>query len=48
MNFPEKSKDNKKARKDLSIIFHQPSLELSARGTKPHALFCLKAKEKKK
>jgi hypothetical protein len=29
------------------MICHRPSLELSTRGTKPHALFCLKAKERK-
>jgi hypothetical protein len=45
MNFLEKSKDNKNARKYLAMICHRPSLELSARGTKPHALFYLKAKE---
>jgi hypothetical protein len=44
MNFLEKSKDNKKVRKDMAMICHQPSLELSTRGTKPHALFCLKVK----
>jgi hypothetical protein len=48
MNFLEKSKDNKKVRKDLAMICHWPSLELSARGTKPHAPFYLKAKEGKK
>jgi hypothetical protein len=29
------------------MIFHRPSLELTSRGTKPHAPFCLKAKERK-
>jgi hypothetical protein len=47
MNFSEKSKDNKQVRKDLAMIYHWPSLELSARGTKPQALFCMKAKERK-
>jgi hypothetical protein len=47
MNFLEKSKDNKQARKDLVTICHRPSLHLSARGTKPHAPFCIKAKERK-
>jgi hypothetical protein len=47
MNFLEKSKDNKKVRKDMAMICHQPSLELSAHGTKPHALFCLKVKKRK-
>jgi hypothetical protein len=47
MIFLEKSKDNKKARKYLAMICHRPSLELSTCGTKPHAPFCLKAKERK-
>jgi hypothetical protein len=47
MNFLEKSKDNKQARKDLAMICHRPSHELSTRGTKPHAPFCMKAKERK-
>jgi hypothetical protein len=29
------------------MICHRPSLELSERGTKPHALFYLEAKERK-
>jgi hypothetical protein len=48
MNFSEKSKDNKQARKDLAMICHQPSLHLSAHGTKPQAPFCMKVKERKK
>jgi hypothetical protein len=48
MNFPEKSKDNKKMRKDLAMICHRPSPELSECGTKPHALFCLKAMKRKR
>jgi hypothetical protein len=48
MNFlKKKTKDNKKAGKDLAMIFHRPSLELTSRGTKPHAPICLKAKERK-
>jgi hypothetical protein len=47
MNFLEKSKDNMQARKDLAIICHQPSLHLSACGTKPQALFYMKATERK-
>jgi hypothetical protein len=47
MNFLEKSKDNKKARKDLAMICHRPSLKLSACGSKPHALFYLRAKKRK-
>jgi hypothetical protein len=35
MNFPKKSKDNKQARKDLAMIYHRPSLHLSAHSTKP-------------
>jgi hypothetical protein len=35
MYFLEKSKDNKQARKDLAMSSHCPSLELSARGSKP-------------
>jgi hypothetical protein len=47
MIFLEKSKDNKNVRKGLAMICHRPSLELSACGTRPHAQFCLKAKERK-
>jgi hypothetical protein len=47
MNFLDKTKDNKKMKKDFAMIFHWPSLELSERGHKPHALFCLKVKERK-
>jgi hypothetical protein len=47
MNFLEKSKDNKQARKDLAMICHRPSLHLSARGTKPLAPFYVEAKERK-
>jgi hypothetical protein len=47
MNFPEKSKDNKQARKDLAMICHWPSLHLSSRGTKTQAPFYMKAKERK-
>jgi hypothetical protein len=47
MNFSKKSKYNKQARKDLTMICHRPSLHLSARGTKTQALFCMKANERK-
>jgi hypothetical protein len=47
MNFSEKSKDNKQARKDLAMICHRASLELLARGTKPQSPFYMKAKERK-
>jgi hypothetical protein len=46
MNFLKKSKDNKQARKDLAMICHQPSLHLSARGTKPPTPLCIKSKER--
>jgi hypothetical protein len=47
MNFLKKSKYNKQAGEDLAMICHQPSLHLSGHGTKPQALFCMKAKERK-
>jgi hypothetical protein len=47
MNFTEKSKDNKQARKNLAMICHHPSLELSACDTKTQAPFCMKAIERK-
>jgi hypothetical protein len=47
MNFLEKSKDNKQARKDLAMICHWPYPHLSTCGTKPQALFYMKAKERK-
>jgi hypothetical protein len=42
-----KIKDNKQVRKHLAMIYHRPSLQLLARGTKPQALFYMKAKERK-
>jgi hypothetical protein len=42
MSFPGKTKDNKKARKDLTELYDHPSLELKVNGGKPHDLFCLK------
>jgi hypothetical protein len=46
MVFAEKTKDNHKARKNLSQLCNRPSLELKSSGGKPHAQFCLKPKEK--
>jgi hypothetical protein len=47
MSFANKTKDNHKARKDLSLICNRPSLELKSRGGKPCAPFCLKARDRK-
>jgi hypothetical protein len=47
MSFTDKTKDNHKARKDLALICNRPSLELKSRGGKPHAPFCLKARDRK-
>jgi hypothetical protein len=46
-SFRDTTKDNHKARIDLSQICKQPTLELDERGGKPHAPFCLKPKERK-
>jgi hypothetical protein len=43
----DKTKDNHKARRDLAQICNWPTLELDKRGSKPHAPFCSKPKEKK-
>jgi hypothetical protein len=47
MGFVDKTKDNLKARRDLAQICNGPTLELTDRGTKLHASFCLKPKERK-
>ena len=47
MNFSEKTKDNVKARKDLTVLCNRPSLELTESGGKPRAPFCLKPDERK-
>jgi hypothetical protein len=47
MSFADKTKDNHKARKDLALLFNRPSLELKSHGGKPHAPFCLKARDRK-
>jgi hypothetical protein len=47
MGFADKKKDNHKARRDLAQICNRPTLELTDRGGKPRAPFCLKPKERK-
>jgi hypothetical protein len=47
MSFADKTKDNHKARKDLSLLCNRPSLELKPRSGKPRAPFCLKARDRK-
>jgi hypothetical protein len=47
MDFSDKTKDNIKVRKDLTVICDQPSLELTESGRKPNAPLCLKPKERK-
>jgi hypothetical protein len=46
-SFTDKTKDNHRARKDLSLICNRPSLELKSHGGKPRAPFCLKARDRK-
>jgi hypothetical protein len=47
MSFTDKTKDNHKARNDLALICNRPSLELMSHSGKPHAPFCLKARDRK-
>jgi hypothetical protein len=47
MDITGKIKDNFKARRDIAHVCNHPSLELDKRGDKPHALFCLKVKDRK-
>jgi hypothetical protein len=47
MSFADKTKDNQKARKDLTQFCNRPTLELTTSGGKPRAPFCLKPKERK-
>jgi hypothetical protein len=47
MYFTNKTKDNHKAKKDLTLICNRPSLELKSHGGKPRAPFCLKARDRK-
>jgi hypothetical protein len=44
MSFMDKTKDNHKTRKDLTLIYNRPSLELKSRGGKPRAPFYLKGR----
>jgi hypothetical protein len=37
MSFADKTKDNRKARKDLALLCNRPSLELKCCGGKPRA-----------
>jgi hypothetical protein len=47
MSFTDKTKDNRKARKDLALLCNRPSLQLNSRGGKPRVPFCLKARDRK-
>jgi hypothetical protein len=47
MDFPDKTKDNKIAMKDMAMICHRPSLELLEHGSKPCAPVYLKPKERR-
>jgi hypothetical protein len=47
MSFADKTKDNHKARKDLSLIYNRPSLVLKSHGGNPRATFCLTARDRK-
>jgi hypothetical protein len=47
LNITGKTKDNFKARRDITDICNRPSLELDERGDKRHAPFCLKVKDRK-
>jgi hypothetical protein len=48
MGFPGKTKNNRKARQDLTELCNHPSLELKVNGGKPRASFCLKSQHRKK
>jgi hypothetical protein len=45
--FPGKTKDNMKARHDLTELYNHLSLELKVNGGKPRASFCLKPQQRK-
>jgi hypothetical protein len=47
MGFPGKTKDNMKARQDLTELCNHPSLELKVNGDKPRASFCFKPQQRK-
>jgi hypothetical protein len=47
MGFSGKTKDNMKARQDLTELCNHPSLELKVNGGKARASFCLKPQHRK-
>jgi hypothetical protein len=47
MSFIDKTKDNQKVRRNLAQLCNRPILELTTTGSKSHAPFCLKTKERK-
>jgi hypothetical protein len=47
MDFPDKTKDNDKARMDLAVICDRPTQVLRENGGKPKADYCLKPKQRK-
>jgi hypothetical protein len=47
MGFSSKTKDNMKARQDLTELCNHSSLELKVNGGKPIALFCFKPQQRK-
>jgi hypothetical protein len=47
MDFPDKTKDNDKARMDLAVICNCPTQVLRENGGKPKVDYCLKPKQRK-
>jgi hypothetical protein len=47
MDFPDKTKDNDKARMDLAVICDHPTQVLRENGGKPKVDYCLKPKQRK-
>jgi hypothetical protein len=47
MGFPSKTKDNRKARQDLTELCNRPSLQLKVNGGKSCASLCLKSQQRK-
>jgi hypothetical protein len=47
MGFPDKTKDNRKARQDLAELCNRQSVELKVNIGKPRASFCLKPQQRK-
>jgi hypothetical protein len=47
MDFPDKMKDNDKARMDLAVICDRPTQVLRENGAKPKVDYCLKPKQRK-